>query len=137
MVIKQLEDGRYVLWCPACQDNHVTDASHKLMGSLSAPTLKPALYDWDDKNVCHLLVDQGQLLYLPDCTHDYAERTIPMPHLPIWMLEDRDYAPEPEVENDVVLEPDDTDLNFEFDTGSEGFDDPDVATWDPKLGWIE
>lgn len=148
MVIKQLEDGRYAFWCPACDDNHVTEAGDKLLGPVTSPTLRHAVYDWDDKNVCHLQVQRGMLHFLPGCTHEYAERTVPMPEMPMWMddrwddkpEEDITPVPETEVAHDAFAEIDNGDLYLEPDA----FDDeltlegPGAAgQWDAKRGWLD
>lgn len=147
MVIKQLEDGRYAFWCPACDDNHVTDHDTQLVGSLTSPTLRPAVYDWDDKNVCHLQVHSGKLYFLPDSTHQFAERTVPMPEMPIWMDDSwgrpEDFAApevETEVEHDKFATIDEGDLYAEPDA----FDDElllegpgATGQWDAKRGWLD
>jgi hypothetical protein len=89
MVIKQLDNGKFLFWCPACNDNHVTDSDYKVSGPETAPTIAPSYYDWDDKGVCHVKISRGVMYFLPDCTHEMAEKTIPLPSLPIWMISDR------------------------------------------------
>ena len=35
---------------------------------------------------CHTFVRGGMVEFLPDCTHDLAGQTLPLPDLPDWML---------------------------------------------------
>lgn len=81
-------------------------------GDLERPTLSPSiLVQWDrwvppattlemrdkiasgevvqrrERHVCHSFVREGQVLFLGDCTHALAGRTVPLPDLAEW---DRD-----------------------------------------------
>ncbi len=147
MVIKQLEDGRYTFWCVACDDLHVTEEGNALLGTIASPTLRHAVYDWDDKNVCHLQIQRGMLHFLPGCTHEYAERTVPMPEMPMWMDDGWDTpeesatpTPETEVEHDQFAELSDADLYVEPDAFDDEFslEGPGATgTWDAKRGWLD
>lgn len=86
MVIKQLEEGSFLFWCPACNDNHVIDSDYQVSGPEDAPTVTPSYYDWDDKGICHVKIAKGKLYFLPDCSHELVEQTVPMCPIPGWML---------------------------------------------------
>jgi len=81
-------------WCPGCKTNHrfvtklaegETGPCWSFDGNLEAPTFSPSLlYNRDGgdpaKGVhrCHLFLRKGMVEYLPDCTHEYAGKTIPV-----------------------------------------------------------
>ena len=92
------EPHAYLFWCPACDQAHAyyvkpwtaccgIDKDRKLLyrdgpvwemtGTLDRATFRPSLL-FPDKG-CHIYVTDGQIQYLPDCTHAYAGKTIPIP----------------------------------------------------------
>lgn len=117
MVIKQLEEGNFLFWCPACNDNHVIDGDYTVSGPEDAPTVTPSYYDWDDKGVCHVKIAKGKLYFLPDCSHELVEQTVPMCPIPGWMLS-AEYV-EPEAPRDTYYYPQDEDSEEEFEDQSE------------------
>jgi hypothetical protein len=99
MVLKQLDDGKFTFFCPGCNDLHVLDDEYTVSGPYERPSVKPAVYEWDDHIICHVSVHMGKLIYLPDTSHELSEQTVPMCPVPIW-LED-----EPEVLDSEVIDP--------------------------------
>lgn len=58
-------------------------------GNEYKPTFIPSIfteYRWGDIKIRrnHVIVRDGIITYLPDCTHEYAGRTIPLPRLREW-----------------------------------------------------
>lgn len=77
----------YTFWCPGCHRSHffrvlATLRSHQEWtwnGSLFFPTVSPSiLYEPDPGRRCRLRIQEGQLVFLPDCWHDLAKRTVDM-----------------------------------------------------------
>ncbi len=99
MLLKKLDESRYLFFCPACDDAHVVDERWTFDGNYQSPTIKPSYHQHEHEYqyVCHLFIVQGDLHYLPDCTHDLAEKTVPMSEIPRYLSGE----PEPA----VVLEP--------------------------------
>jgi Family of unknown function (DUF6527) len=60
-------------------------------GDTDKPTLRPSLLTWDDNNRCHTWITDGQVIFLGDCSHEYAGQTLD--------LLDMDKLPEPAQEN--------------------------------------
>ena len=56
--------------------------------SPDSPTFSQSIYDWDTKNVCHSQIRHGKLYFLPDSTHNLAQKWVPMPELPWFMVEE-------------------------------------------------
>lgn len=55
-------------------------------GSLEKPTFKPSLLcRWrmkrDENGVCHSFITDGQIQFLPDCTHHLAGKTVSLPEV--------------------------------------------------------
>lgn len=79
----------YVFHCPGCEHGHIYYTSGKVTwqfnGNLDNPTFRPSLlntcHDHVDpkQRVCHLYVTDGKIVFLPDCSNDYAGKTVPMP----------------------------------------------------------
>ena len=139
MLLKQMSESTFALWCPGCDDLHVVDETWEYNGSPRFPTFHPSVYVWGENSVCHFFVNSGKLLFLPDCTHELAEQTVNMEELPSWMVEepeeeekaprDRFYYPSlgdveseepsdelPEADFDIIeddFEPDEPDFDLE------------------------
>lgn len=86
MLLKQLDDHTFALWCPACEDIHVIGEEWEFKGTLEKPTFHPSVYRWEPEYICHFFIVEGQLLFLPDCSHKYADMTLRMPKLPDWFI---------------------------------------------------
>lgn len=76
--------GFWLFWCPGCGTHHAPPMSRwKREGSAEVPTLSPSvLTKYEDGRVCHLFVRNGQLVYLDDCTHELAGKTVDMEEIP-------------------------------------------------------
>ena len=88
----------YIFWCPGCDKPHQVQTSHPggynwtFNSDVHQPTFGPSLLvrgrDWDDtfkmyrESVCHSFVEQGQIRFLGDCTHQLANQTVPVPDWP-------------------------------------------------------
>lgn len=103
-------------WCPACDDDHnvrVLPPNNWLWdGNVDAPTFYPSVKteflklckdaegrwtgNWvmKDSNpvpmICHSFVENGMIRFLGDCTHEYANQTLP---LEIWYTEETEGLP--------------------------------------------
>lgn len=85
--IERPETKYLVFKCPGCGYEHVFVISSteytdvwRWNGSLVKPTLAPSLLNTiPNKNkVCHLFVEDGQIRYMADCTHELAGKTVDM-----------------------------------------------------------
>lgn len=132
MVLKQLDDGKYTFWCPGCNDLHVLDDEYTVSGPAENPTIKPAVYEWDDHIICHVSIYRGKLRYLPDTSHELSEQTVPMCPVPVWMEDEVETFPE-EVEDESFYYPAD-DLDDELpSTEDSDYDEEDLT---PSL-WLD
>jgi hypothetical protein len=84
--------GKYVFYCPGCEDNHTIDtnpskfkSTHTLTGTLANPTIRASVLETGDANIagyrCHSFVTNGKIKFLNDCTHHLAGKTVDMPPL--------------------------------------------------------
>ena len=103
MKIKKTNDGRLMLWCPACKMGHWFDEKIWTFNrDMEKPTINPSLLvryvrmpdpvERDEKGkcvmgddgrikgckdmICHSFVKDGQIQFLNDCTHDKAGQTM-------------------------------------------------------------
>lgn len=105
-ILRSLKGGSIAFWCPGCDGAHVVSPDiWKWDGNVNAPTVTPSILIrtghyidgkhpcWCDYNrglkkapfecsVCHSFVEQGQIRFLGDCTHDLAGQTVPIPPWP-------------------------------------------------------
>lgn len=84
---------RWTLWfiCPGCRESHGIDSGWEFNGDFVRPTFSPSYLTWNDPNPqakegkfrtgwrCHSYIRDGQIQFLPDCTHDLAGQTVPIP----------------------------------------------------------
>jgi hypothetical protein len=95
-ILRNVEGGRLMWWCPGC------DGAHQIAtgsgpgprwgwnGDAEKPTFTPSVlvtYDGADAgqdgappSVCHSFVVDGQMQFLSDCTHALAGQTVAIPH---------------------------------------------------------
>jgi hypothetical protein len=91
----RVDDSTVVGWsfhCPGCGRAHVFYVQGKLVwtfnGDHDRPTFEPSLLNRcpphvDPKmRVCHLTLTAGVLTFHPDCTHDLAGQSVPLPESP-------------------------------------------------------
>ena len=83
-LVKQCNDGTWLIWCTGCQTYHFFDARWRFNNNVHAPTFAPSLkVTWDfgpdhEPRCCHSFVRDGQWQYLDDCTHTLAGQTVPV-----------------------------------------------------------
>lgn len=107
--IKEYKSGVYIFFCPGCEERHVfyddkapenRKPRWKFNGDLNNPTVNPSLLyrtghyvqgqpqppncrHCNDGYVacviCHSFVENGQIRFLNDCTHELAGQTVPLP----------------------------------------------------------
>lgn len=68
--------------CPGCKTNHLFDSRWTFNGDLEHPTFSPShvnLIDVDRR--CHIIITDGVVQYLSDCTHELAGQSIPLADL--------------------------------------------------------
>lgn len=99
------ETGQHQLWfiCPGCGSAHAPNVAlapgqkapvWSWDGNLEAPTLSPSIlvthsYEKDGvthKHVCHSFLKAGVMEFLSDCTHDGANKQLPLGGVPEWLL---------------------------------------------------
>lgn len=87
---------RAAMFCPACKmlltlPIHKTENAQQdgpgwaWNGSLESPTLTPSILTVggpvDKRTRCHAYITDGNWVFLDDCTHEYAGKTVPMVQL--------------------------------------------------------
>jgi len=102
--------GKYMHWCPACEEMHPLPDSWKFDGNLEKPTFTPSFKHsgvqtvkvagkWtgefvrDNKGntipfICHYVLTAGVLNFCRDCTHSLAGKSVPLPPLPEGIADD-------------------------------------------------
>lgn len=81
--------GKYVFFCPGCNDYHIVNTNpkesfpyHTLTGNLKKPTIRASVLSIGNKNVgkhhCHSFITKGRISFLKDCTHELAGKTVDM-----------------------------------------------------------
>lgn len=86
----------YIHFCPGCHKAHsyVTDEGHSARwsfnGNQDKPTFTPSMRLFDnDGSICHYFLTEGKLIFLLDCRHNLAGKTVELPDLPEWMQGDK------------------------------------------------
>lgn len=75
---------RLCFWCPGCKTNHgVWENRWTFNGDFVSPSLTPSVVtipnrECPELHLCHLFVTEGKLVFLSDCSHDFAGQTVPM-----------------------------------------------------------
>lgn len=95
------QPGMFVFHCPGCECDHHINTNPEYGGAwefnrdLEKPTANPSLlvrwvkYETDENKkpipetrkdvVCHILIREGKIQFLNDCTHDLANQTVDIP----------------------------------------------------------
>lgn len=68
--------GKQLFWCGACGTPHWFDGRWAWNGDRVRPTVRPSIHV--PVGPCHLFVEGGRLVYLPDCGHALAGKVVPM-----------------------------------------------------------
>lgn len=94
---------QHMYWCPGCDMLHAVsinpgknsmNAGWDFSGTLEKPTYAPSqLTKWtygpeNIQKVCHTFIREGQIQFLNDSTHALAGKTVPLPPLPDWVVEE-------------------------------------------------
>lgn len=87
-----LNPGESVMFrCPGCGWKHTlninpdTRPCWSFNGDLERPTLSPSINAWREyggnrkTQRCHSFVENGSIRFLSDCTHAFANQTVPLP----------------------------------------------------------
>lgn len=83
----------YMYYCPGCNSHHApyvrphkspNGASWEFNGDMDKPTFRPSILTRVNRSdgktmVCHSFVTDGNINYLPDCTHRLAGQSVEMP----------------------------------------------------------
>ncbi|ETX27335.1 DUF6527 family protein, partial [Roseivivax isoporae] len=70
--------------CPGCATMHqVWTDRWRWNGDGDAPTFSPSIRSRGraPQARCHSFVENGRIRFLPDCTHELAGKTVPLPSL--------------------------------------------------------
>lgn len=112
-VLRNAVDGGLTFWCPGCNEAHQIKVGEGAgprwgwNGNAERPTFTPSVLvrgtQWltDDEHArlmrgehveprpmcCHSFITDGQIQFLGDCTHELANRTVPLPDWPAPRLE--------------------------------------------------
>lgn len=106
MLTRITEDKRLAFWCPGCEEAHAVPLDRwQWNGERGRPTIQPSILVtsghycpgghsdtcWCTYNAehvenpapfkcrrCHTYVTNGEIIFLPDCTHAYAGKTVPL-----------------------------------------------------------
>lgn len=78
---------RLIFMCPGCDEMHqVTIGTQGKWGwnnSLDSPTIEGSvLVSSPDEHLrCHSFIFNGEIMFLADCTHQLANKTVPLPEV--------------------------------------------------------
>lgn len=87
----------YIHYCPGCDTVHELhtdvrnecDAIWTFNGQPDAPTFSPSVNVGRNTNMqCHYFIENGQIRYLSDCWHEFANSTVSMEELPEWATQE-------------------------------------------------
>jgi len=75
-------ETRHLFWCPGCKTHMWFDSRWTWNGNYESPTAQPSI-KWSSGNaqgptVCHLFMENGQIRFLGDCTHEFVGKTVPL-----------------------------------------------------------
>lgn len=91
-ILRTVEGGRLLFWCPGCACAHSIRIGEgegprwQVNGNYDRPTFAPSIfvnppgpYFNPGSPVCHSFVRDGQIQFLGDSTHHLAGQTVPLP----------------------------------------------------------
>lgn len=90
-VAKGMPD-KHLVWCPGCDELHglAVDSKERPSwtwnGDPDKPTYSPSLLV-RGQTQCHSFIRDGQWIFLNDCDHPLAGKTVPIPDLPDWIID--------------------------------------------------
>ena len=79
IIYNNIEQERYVFYCPGCKYNHCYDVPRwSWNGSLARPTFRPSLLINQSipSRRCHFHVTEGKIQYCDDCHHNLKGKTV-------------------------------------------------------------
>lgn len=85
----------YTFGCVGCRSVHLvyvksgatsSGATWSFNGDMKKPTFNPSIrIRWNSpdgkEHTCHLNIRDGNIIYAGDCTHEFANKTVPLPDL--------------------------------------------------------
>jgi hypothetical protein len=84
-VYKQPPDEKMVrYYCAGCKCDHVVRVEGARTprwtwnGSLEKPSFMPSVLYTAGGNICHTYITDGNVRFLPGCTHELAGQTVPL-----------------------------------------------------------
>lgn len=89
-VLYQLKDDRLYFDCPGCDMMHAVNVDNQKSpcwswnNDLIKPTFTPSIlvrWNFGEERVpkiCHSFVNDGNIKFLSDCTHEHAGKTLPL-----------------------------------------------------------
>lgn len=87
--IRMLDNGGQIFYCPACRTEHAVNQGGPkwtFNGDMMRPTFQPSIKVTSSyqgaQSVCHFFVRDGSIEYCSDCTHSFANLTVPLPAWP-------------------------------------------------------
>ena len=92
MKSKRASDGTLLFYCPGCEMMHGINDRWQISGEPDNLTVNPSVRTtWQpsgthlptEKILCHMYIKDGQLIFLNDCTHKLAGKTVPMIEEPV------------------------------------------------------
>ena len=80
--VREIMKG-YSVDCPGCKMTHHISNDWNFNGNMNKPTFTPSVsVSWNTKDgkphKCHFHITDGIFKFDKDCTHDYAQQSIPM-----------------------------------------------------------
>lgn len=88
MKVKRYADNSLVFYCVACEQPHtIEETDFGFNGDYERPTFDRPIHALTSRvrnrhvTVCNSRVEDGQIEYFPDCTHEYAGKTIELPEM--------------------------------------------------------
>lgn len=104
----------YFYWCPACEETHhvritAPSGNWTFDGNMEAPTFTPSVRVTGKQGInkegrwtgeykcgpdgkaldlnCHCFITAGNIIFLPDSTHELKGKTVPLPDVPTFATE--------------------------------------------------
>lgn len=85
---------QYLHWCPGCKCGHTYHVgssgrpSWSFNGNAEKPSFNPSMLLFEPldgggrRSICHYYVTDGEIRYQPDCEHELAGKSLPLPPIP-------------------------------------------------------
>lgn len=79
--LRSQEGNLFAHWCPGCDQSHGVPSGRGWTwdGNVDAPTVQPSI---NYPGHCHYFIAAGNLIFQPDCHHELAGKTVPLPDWP-------------------------------------------------------